>query len=49
MKIFIEIYLIWQIIGFMGLFSVLWCYAYDKYISKWIEKIVDYCIDKIFL
>lgn len=48
METFIKIYLIWQIIGFGALFSVLYNYCYDRWISVWISKFIDYIDEKIF-
>lgn len=48
METLIKIFIVWQAIGFIGLFTTLYVYFYKKHIDKWINKFVDDYIDKKF-
>lgn len=48
METFIKILIVWQAVGFIGLFTILYVYFYKKYIDKWIDKFVDDYINKRF-
>lgn len=48
METFIKIFIAWQIIGFEVSLYILFNYCYDRWISIWINKFIDYIDEKIF-
>lgn len=48
METFIKAYLIWQVVGIEVLLYILFNYCYDRWISKWVVRFIDYLDEKFF-